>query len=258
MTCYCKVAVVSHAYNRPVAGGQISRSRNQEELLEAIRESHDSRSFEPGVDDIQAKIDNLCRMDSDSRKDKIGEGLILTSQVKIFLNGNGFVRLVQNSKSFSAIQQNAVYISEDGMLQLIQLARTIGTILLSTSSTTEMSKDPMSLTSLLKFILSDNRPMPRFIFSLSTLLPDYSGFNMLLSDGVQRGKVFAPYLASDLILRALSPTKQIGVAIRTLTFANENYSIASSHILRTSSSASHKTSPPRGSNCLRDLSSFPL
>jgi hypothetical protein len=111
-------------------------------------------------------------MDGDKRKDGIGEGLILTSQIKIFLNENGLVCLVENSKSFLAIQQHAIYISEDDMQQLIQLGRNIDSILLSTSSTTELSKDPMSLTNLLKFILSDNRPMPRFIFALLMLYYD--------------------------------------------------------------------------------------
>jgi hypothetical protein len=166
MTCYCKVAVISHEYIRPVAGGQISRSHNQVELLETVRENHDSCPFEPGVDDIRARIDKLCRMDGVNRKDKIGEGLILTSQIKLFLNENGLVRLVENSKSFSAIQQHAIFISEDDMQQLIQLARNIGSILLSTSSTTEFSKEPLSLMNLLKFILSDNCLMPRIIFAL--------------------------------------------------------------------------------------------
>jgi hypothetical protein len=142
-----------------VAEGRISSSHNQEELLETVRESHDSRSFEPGVNNIRAKINNLCRMDgADNRKEKFGEGPILTLQVKIFLNENGFVRLAENSKSFSVIQQHAVYISEDHMLQLIQLARNIDAILLNTSSTTEMSKDLMTPTNLLKVIISDNRP----------------------------------------------------------------------------------------------------
>jgi hypothetical protein len=83
-------------------------------------------------------------MDGDTRKDEIGEGLILISQIKIFLNENGLVRLVEDSKSFSAIQQHAIYISEDNMQQLRQLARNIGSILLFTLSTMELSKDNVS------------------------------------------------------------------------------------------------------------------
>jgi hypothetical protein len=37
--CYCKQAIVLHAYNRPVAGGRISKCHNQEKLLETVLDS---------------------------------------------------------------------------------------------------------------------------------------------------------------------------------------------------------------------------
>jgi hypothetical protein len=147
-------------------------------------------TFEPGVDDIlRAKIDKLlCRMDGkDTRtKNKIGEGLILTSQIKMLLNENGLVHLVENSKSFSAIQQHTIHISDDDIQQLIQLARNIGTILLFTFEhyrvvkRSKVSFEPVQI-----HHFQQPTPMPRFISPLlMQLLPDYSGFNKLLSESV--------------------------------------------------------------------------